>query len=60
MSIFKFFFDPTTHFDVIFGRHGDIATVKERVHVLTKQNPVVHRVRSIVGVRSYVRGLQNV
>lgn len=60
MSIFKFFLDPTTHFDAIFRRHGNGATVKERVHVLAEQNPVVDRMRSIIGVRSYVRSFEDV
>ena len=60
MSIFKFFFDSAADFDAILGRYSNVATVKEGVHVLAEQNAVVHRVRSIVGVRPYVRGLQNV
>ena len=59
MPIFKFFFDSATDFDAIFGRYRNVATVKERVHVLAEKNPIVYRVRSIVGVRSYVRSFQN-
>jgi hypothetical protein len=52
--VLKFFFDSPTHFDAIFGRYGNVATVKQRVHVLSEKDPVVDCARSIVGVRSYL------
>jgi len=60
MPIFKLFFDSAADFHAVFGRYGNVAAVKERVHVLAEQNPVVHRMRPLVGVRLYVGSFQNV
>jgi len=58
MPICEFFLNPAADFNAIFRRHCDVPTVKERMHVLSEQNPIVYRVRPLIGVRSYVSCFQ--
>jgi hypothetical protein len=60
VPIFEFFLDPAANFYTIIRCYGDIATVKESVHFLTKQDSIRDCVRPTVGVRLNVCGLENV
>src|SRR6266404_182122 len=59
VPIFELFLDPAADFYTIFWRYGDIATVKECMHVLTKQDSVRDCVGPTVGVRFNVCSIEN-
>ena len=60
MPIFKFFLDSATDLYAMLRRYGNVTTVEERMHILPEKNPVVYYMRPFVGIRPYMRRIQNV
>ncbi len=60
MPILEFFLDAAADLQAVFRRHCNIAPVKERVHILAKQNPVGYGVWSPFAVRFDVGRFENV
>src|ERR1700686_479385 len=59
-AVLEFFFNPAAYFQAIFGRDGDIAPVKQCVHILAKQNSVRHGIGSTFAIRFDMRRIKYV